>query len=549
MKIAIYSRKSRFTGKGESVENQVQLCKDYINRNLDCPKNRIIDVYEDEGFSGKNTARPQFQKMMTKARQKGYDYIVCYRLDRVSRNVSDFSSLIDELQQYKISFICIREQFDTSTPMGRAMMYIASVFAQLERETIAERIRDNMLLLARTGRWLGGNTPLGFTSTQIHKYTIDGKVKTAFKLKPIPEEIEIVKYMYDEYLVLRSMAKIEQQLIKQDIKTRKGKYFTPVAIREILSNPVYCVADKVAYNYFQKLCADICFDKKEFDGKHGIATYNRTSHEYEGQTKNDPTDWIVSIGRHKGIIGGKQWTQVQLILRSNKHGSVHSRVHNPISLLSGILVCEKCGSKMRPRVNSNKGVDINGIQTFSYLCDLKKKSKGQKCNCENLNGNEVDQAVCSIILNLCKVGADIHNKVLELKNTAIDRRKTDLQIINSIKTKIQDKEDSIQSLIIVLSKDPDSATLYQYTESEIKRLDQELKLLNEQLLYWRKEQENANDNYDNLTIIEARIRTLADAFWHCSIHEKRELLVSLVDRITWDGTQVHVYMLGHQISV
>ncbi len=97
------------------------------------------------------------------------DYLVCYRLDRISRNVSDFSALIEELNDRNISFVCIKEEFDTSKPMGKAMMYIASVFAQLERETIAERVRDNMLMLARTGRWLGGTPPLGYTSEKMQE--------------------------------------------------------------------------------------------------------------------------------------------------------------------------------------------------------------------------------------------------------------------------------------------------------------------------------------------------------------------------------------------
>lgn len=103
------------------------------------------------------------------------EYVVCYRLDRISRNVSDFSSLIEDLNSYNISFVCIKEEFDTSKPMGKAMMYIASVFAQLERETIAERVRDNMLMLARTGRWLGGTTPTGFTSERYRKSSLTVK--------------------------------------------------------------------------------------------------------------------------------------------------------------------------------------------------------------------------------------------------------------------------------------------------------------------------------------------------------------------------------------
>ncbi len=118
-------------------------------------------MYEDEGFSGGNLERPQFRMMMRDAQKKNFAAIVVYRLDRISRNIGDFAKLIEELNTLKIAFVSIKEQFDTSSPMGRAMMYISSVFSQLERETIAERIRDNMHELSKTGRWLGGTTPTG----------------------------------------------------------------------------------------------------------------------------------------------------------------------------------------------------------------------------------------------------------------------------------------------------------------------------------------------------------------------------------------------------
>ncbi|WP_297430759.1 recombinase family protein, partial [Clostridium sp.] len=124
---AIYSRKSKFTGKGESIENQIQMCREYSNTNL---KNKNITeflIYEDEGFSGGNTNRPEFQKLMEDAKSKKFDILICYRLDRISRNVADFSSTLELLQNNNIDFISIREQFDTTTPMGRAMIYIASV--------------------------------------------------------------------------------------------------------------------------------------------------------------------------------------------------------------------------------------------------------------------------------------------------------------------------------------------------------------------------------------------------------------------------------------
>ena len=140
----IYSRKSKFTGKGESIENQIELCRQYIAMHFGEDAAENVLVYEDEGFSGGNLERPQFKKMMKDSQKIAFAAIVVYRLDRISRNIGDFAKLIEDLGDRHIDFISIREQFDTSSPMGRAMMYIASVFSQLERETIAERIRDNM---------------------------------------------------------------------------------------------------------------------------------------------------------------------------------------------------------------------------------------------------------------------------------------------------------------------------------------------------------------------------------------------------------------------
>lgn len=125
----IYSRKSKFTGKGESIENQIELCRQYIAMHFGEDEAEHALVYEDEGFSGGNLERPQFKQMMKDSQKIEFAAIVVYRLDRISRNIGDFAKLIEDLGDRHIDFISIREQFDTSSPMGRAMMYIASVFS------------------------------------------------------------------------------------------------------------------------------------------------------------------------------------------------------------------------------------------------------------------------------------------------------------------------------------------------------------------------------------------------------------------------------------
>ena len=213
--IAIYSRKSKFTGKGESIGNQVELCKEYIKVHYGEEALRDAVIYEDEGFSGGNLNRPAFKEMMTAVKKRKHKAIIVYRLDRISRNISDFSGLIEELSYLNVAFISIREQFDTGSPMGRAMMYIASVFSQLERETIAERIRDNMHELAKTGRWLGGTTPTGYASESVKSITVDGKTKKACKLKIITQEIEIIKTIFDVFVETNSLTITEAELMRR----------------------------------------------------------------------------------------------------------------------------------------------------------------------------------------------------------------------------------------------------------------------------------------------------------------------------------------------
>ena len=122
--IAIYSRKSRFTGKGESVGNQIELCRQYLRAHEpDAPE---PEIFEDDGFSGGDLNRPAFRRMMRAAEAGRFRMLIVYRLDRISRSIGDFTALIERLAQLNVAFVSIREQFDTSTPMGRAMMYIAS---------------------------------------------------------------------------------------------------------------------------------------------------------------------------------------------------------------------------------------------------------------------------------------------------------------------------------------------------------------------------------------------------------------------------------------
>ena len=233
MRFAIYSRKSVLTGRGESIENQVELCRSYLAAHYPGVRPEEVAVYEDEGFSGKDFQRPQFRRMLEDIRRARPEALVCYRLDRVSRSVGDFADLIRRLEGWGVAFLCIREKFDTSTPMGKAMMYIASVFAQLERETIAQRVRDNMCLLARTGRWLGGTTPTGFRAERTAEVIVDGRARTACRLVPDPAAWGRAAAIFRLFLARQSLSGLSRALAEEGITARTGRPFSLPGLREL----------------------------------------------------------------------------------------------------------------------------------------------------------------------------------------------------------------------------------------------------------------------------------------------------------------------------
>ena len=412
-KYVIYSRKSKFTGKGESVENQIEICKAYIKSKFDLNmKEEDIIIKQDEGFSGKDVRRPQFQEMMQLVKDKQVKMIVVYKLDRLSRNVLDFCEMYNELEQYNTKFVSVSESFDTTTSMGRAMLMITMTFAQLERETIAERIKDNMMELAKTGRWLGGNTPMGYESQKMEKFNINGKKVAIYKLSPINDELEIIKLIYTKYLELKSLTNLETFLLNNNLKTRRECDFARWGLKKILTNPVYAIADKDMFNYFKTNNMDIFNEEIDWDGTYGTMSYNKTGKTKMGRViLKDKEEWINAIGKHRGIIKGKDWVEVQMLLDSNQNKAYRLPIKNN-SILSGILKCKYCGNLMRPKL---RNVTLfNGDRKFNYICDLKMRSKGKKCNCSNINGNEGDNLVFAGIKRLANITGELYQELFKI---------------------------------------------------------------------------------------------------------------------------------------
>ncbi len=446
--VAIYSRKSRFTGKGDSIENQIEMCKEHILKLIS--KDVEFLIYEDEGFSGGNINRPAFKRLINDIKYGAIDLLICYRLDRISRNVADFSSVLDILQEYKVDFISIKEQFDTSSPMGRAMIYIASVFAQLERETIAERIKDNMLEMAKKGKWTGGKLPLGFTSKKTAYIDEEGKKRFKVALLHDTKDLEFVKFLYEKYLELGSLHKLETYTHENNIRSASGKIFEKSTLKIILQNPIYVKADENVFNYFENKGWSIY---GEPDGLHSLLSYNKTEvYKKDGKLtkKNkDESESLVAVSNIEGYIDSSLWLKVQYQFKKNKDTFPRlGKTHN--ALLVGKLFCGNCGTRMI--IQHGRTSSKTGIKNFYYVCSLKKTSKKKLCKAHNVKTDFLENLVLDALEKLYNKKEYISDSLkINLK-----QNKNTIEEINNTKKLIELNNAKLNSLVEKLSLDFDN---------------------------------------------------------------------------------------------
>ena len=537
---AIYSRKSKFTGKGESIENQIELCKNQLINKYNI-KEENIKIYQDEGFTGYNTNRPQFQEMIKDIRNKKIKCVIVYRLDRISRNVTDFCNLKNEFIKYNTDFISVTENFDTSTPMGRAMLMISSVFAQLERDTIAERIRDNMYELAKTGRWLGGNTPLGYKSEKVETLSVDGKRKNLYKLDIVFEEAEIIKLIWNKMCELKSLSKLEVYLLQKGIKTRNGNNFTRFSLITILKNPVYVVADNKIKDFFEKMNVTIYeTDIEKCNGINGLLAYNKRE-ELMGKTKSykDITEWIIAVGKHQGIIPSKQFIKVWNLIVNNKDKRCRVPRQNT-SILSGIIRCKHCGNYMRPRLRNT--VTIDNKRNFSYLCVLKEKSRKRLCKCKNINGIETDMIVIEKISELKLPTNMLINKIKLLinnKEKKSDKRINELQTLNTILSRNKRKVEALIDKMAIIDGELIADITAQIKSIKSKNLE-----IEKRIIELSKETEKEIDK-DEVTVLALNIiNKYMSSFDSLNIVDKRLMIKSLVNTIESDGENIYINYMG-----
>lgn len=546
-KIAIYARKSVSTEKGESIANQIETCKNYAVTILNAEPSQLT-IYQDDGFSGKNLARPQFQKMLTAIESGGYSHIICYRLDRISRSVADFAGLVKELQDINVHFISVKEQFDTSSPTSKAMMYISAVFAEMERETIRERVIDNMTALASTGRFLGGKAPDGYIKEKVELIDSTGKKKRHNILTVNKDRAEQIQDIFQKYLDWQSIKKIETYYSQHSIYNHTGHSYKCISLRRILTNPCYCTADEKAYNYFKDLGCKIMMPKENFDGKYGITAYMRHKMTTNKRNKKQvadkpPEEWIIYVGFHEPLISSSDYINTQEILYKRRSLTIRKPIGTH-GILSGMLRCGNCGDYMRP---SNVAKDENGAyngKRFYYICENKSTSARHNCNIRNIRGDKFDIETIDKIENLLNNDADVFKNISSLKSSKTKSPKDTETIKRVINSEILKKQQAINNLIMKLTTADE--IMQKYISEQVINLDSEMHELNKKLKNIDQQAILNTEEKPNLEKIDAIINNIRNTALICEIKTPEDMIVirntlnEIIDAVLWDGNEATI---------
>jgi site-specific DNA recombinase len=310
LRCAIYTRKSTEEGLEQafsSLDAQRESAAAYVLSQKHEGWTILPYVYDDGGISGATMNRPALQRLLADVRAGRIDVVVVYKVDRLTRALADFATIVAVFDAAGVSFVSVTQAFNTTTSMGRLTLNVLLSFAQFEREVTAERIRDKIAASKKKGMWMGGVVPIGYRAE-------------ARRLHPAPEEAATVRRIFERYLALGSVMRLKAELDQDGIRTPErrtrsgrasgGSAFSRGKLHAMLSNPIYV---------------------------------GRIRHRK-----------VVHAGQHEGIIDAALWQAVQDQLAAGRRAKASGGAAAAPSPLAGRLFDPE-GSKMRPSHARRKG--------------------------------------------------------------------------------------------------------------------------------------------------------------------------------------------------
>jgi site-specific DNA recombinase len=312
--------------------------------------------FEDDGYSAKDMRRPAAQEMIAKVKKNEFEVVITSKLDRMSRNLLDMLQLVKLLDEHECNYVSASEGFDTSTAVGRMVLQLLAAFAEFERERISERVKDNMLSLAR-------NTDKALTKPSFGYDIMDGR----FVINPKEAEIvELMAHLAEQGQGYRMIAKT---LNDRGHVTKKGVPWDQVNVKRVIRN--------------QAISGTMIFNaRKTKNGK---------------TVMRDKNEWIIKEDNHPAIIEKNRHEKIMAILDSRKPARKHA--DSETYLLTGLVKCGHCGRNMKgstARVRRATG----SYDYYRYVCS--SYSLGYGCKYHAVHRDDLETEIIRSINDLAK---------------------------------------------------------------------------------------------------------------------------------------------------
>lgn len=489
---AIYARQSVDKKDSVSIEAQIDMCR------RECDGEPLI--FKDKGYSGKNTERPDFKRMIKAIEAGKITKVVVYRLDRISRSITDFGRVWDILRAHGAEFVSMNEKFDTSTPVGRAMVYIIMVFAQLERETITQRITDNYRFRAHGGVFMGGNTPYGYISERIE---IDGRNVPVLRIDESRKDT-VVK-VFEWYLLGFSVYQICIKLNDEGILSPKGVSWSPNRILYMLHNLSYASNSIDMYDYLSALGYAVP-DIDNFDGSHGMLELIK-SHGTRGKIESDLKNRVVCVGLHPPLVEAAEWIAVQRKLGQSKDQEPAAK-RSRKSWVAGLLKCQNCGHSF-----GLKSTERGNKKYRYYYCRGRSARGGSVCdNAAYISASELEAEIEKRLIDRAAYLKSVYRPLEKSKTVA---QIATVKQVKALKQQINNYVDNIGR---------GNAVTDRLFTDKITALDAKVQEL-------QRSAAGAADAADNPEYLRKICEKILDDFGSIPIDEKNKIAKKMIDQV------------------
>ena len=486
-KYAIYVRQSLDKKDSLSIESQIDLCINYLGN----PSEDEYIIYRDSGWSGKNLERPSMKKLINDIKNELISKVVCYRLDRLARSVLHFNNLLVIFKDHNVEFASATEAIETSTSIGRAMVNIISVFSELERENIIERITTNYHKRVQEGIFPGGNTILGFKS---ERKLINGKNLPVLVSN---SDSKIVKDMFDYYI----SGNVSLRNTAIYINKKYNKSYDSSMISKYLRNPIYVKSNPDIYNFYKSKGYIIYNNIEEYTGN-GLYIIGKRNSDRKYNPVNKQT---VLVALHEGIIDSDTFLQVQYKLSKNKQ--IKRTGKSKYTWITNIY-CNKCKNRMALQTNKNNITYLN--------CRTKMRNNG--CTgLDTIRVADIDPYFEDLI----------QNKLNILSTEKIQKEDQYLKDIDDYKIRLSKIDDEIEI----------------YKSKILMANDIVMNIINEKIEELVNEKNTIINQMNNIKVVEEvslEKLILDKPFKSLDFNKKKEIFQLLINKVYIDNNELNV---------